>query len=426
MMKLLKISKRRAAVLILTAACILSPLASSTMQPKVFAAEKEKQAIQDSKKKIGDNKEKIDALKKEQEKVNAAISSIKDLKANTTAAIRTLDQNMSDIEKELDTINSYITQKEKDIAFTREELNKATQQQSDQYASTKLRIKFMYEKGTTSFIDLILTSKNWAELLNRAEYISQITQYDRKKLDEYAAIRQKVVDTETQLNNEQAELLSMKEEATAKQQSIQKLLNAKNQELANYNHKLKSEQEKAIGAQNKIDDLQAEIKKQEANIAAMEKEIERQEAEARKKAEAEGKTYKTRTLSGGLIWPCPASSRITSTFGSRESPTEGASSYHKGIDIGAATGSKVIAAASGEVVIATYSASAGNYVMISHGSGVYTVYMHMSSIAVSEGQEVSQGQTIGAVGSTGYSTGSHLHFGVRKNGSYVDPMSYVG
>lgn len=426
MMKLLKISKRRAAVLILTAACILSPLASSTMQPKVFAAEKEKQAIQDSKKKIGDNKEKIDALKKEQEKVNAAISSIKDLKANTTAAIRTLDQNMSDIEKELDTINSYITQKEKDIAFTREELNKATQQQSDQYASTKLRIKFMYEKGTTSFIDLILTSKNWAELLNRAEYISQITQYDRKKLDEYAAIRQKVVDTETQLNNEQAELLSMKEEATAKQQSIQKLLNAKNQELANYNQKLKSEQEKAIGAQNKIDDLQAEIKKQEANIAAMEKEIERQEAEARKKAEAEGKTYKTRTLSGGLIWPCPASSRITSTFGSRESPTEGASSYHKGIDIGAATGSKVIAAASGEVVIATYSASAGNYVMISHGSGVYTVYMHMSSIAVSEGQEVSQGQTIGAVGSTGYSTGSHLHFGVRKNGSYVDPMSYVG
>ncbi|HAT02194.1 MAG TPA: peptidase M23 [Oribacterium sp.] len=396
------------------------------MQPKVFAAEKEKQAIQDSKKKIGDNKEKIDALKKEQEKVNAAISSIKDLKANTTAAIRTLDQNMSDIEKELDTINRYITQKEKDIAFTREELNKATQQQSDQYASTKLRIKFMYEKGTTSFIDLILTSKNWAELLNRAEYISQITQYDRKKLDEYAAIRQKVVDTETQLNNEQAELLSMKEEATAKQQSIQKLLNAKNQELANYNQKLKSEQEKAIGAQNKIDDLQAEIKKQEANIAAMEKEIERQEAEARKKAEAEGKTYKTRTLSGGLIWPCPASSRITSTFGSRESPTEGASSYHKGIDIGAATGSKVIAAASGEVVIATYSASAGNYVMISHGSGVYTVYMHMSSIAVSEGQEVSQGQTIGAVGSTGYSTGSHLHFGVRKNGSYVDPMSYVG
>ena len=426
MMKLLKISKRRAAVLILTAACTLSPLASSTMQPKVFAAEKEKQAIQDSKKKIGDNKEKIDALKKEQEKVNAAISSIKDLKANTTAAIRTLDQNMSDIEKELDTINSYITQKEKDIAFTREELNKATQQQSDQYASTKLRIKFMYEKGTTSFIDLILTSKNWAELLNRAEYISQITQYDRKKLDEYAAIRQKVVDTETQLNNEQAELLSMKEEATAKQQSIQKLLNAKNQELANYNQKLKSEQEKAIGAQNKIDDLQAEIQKQEANIAAMEKEIERQEAEARKKAEAEGKTYKTRTLSGGLVWPCPASSRITSTFGSRESPTEGASSYHKGIDIGAATGSKVIAAASGEVVIATYSASAGNYVMISHGSGVYTVYMHMSSIAVSEGQEVSQGQTIGAVGSTGYSTGSHLHFGVRKNGSYVDPMSYVG
>ena len=84
-----------------------------------------------------------------------------------------------------------------------------------------------------------------------------------------------------------------------------------------------------------------------------------------------------------------------------------------------------MAAAGGEVVIATYSASAGNYVMINHGSGVYTVYMHMASLGVSEGQEVKQGESIGSVGSTGYSTGPHLHFGIRENGSYVDPQSYM-
>ena len=126
-----------------------------------------------------------------------------------------------------------------------------------------------------------------------------------------------------------------------------------------------------------------------------------------------------------FTWPCPASSRITSSFGDRESPTEGASSNHKGVDIGASTGSAVLAAADGTVVIATYSASAGNYVMINHGGGVYTVYMHMSSIAVSVGQEVSRGETVGAVGSTGYSTGPHLHFGLRINGTYVNPLSYV-
>ena len=97
----------------------------------------------------------------------------------------------------------------------------------------------------------------------------------------------------------------------------------------------------------------------------------------------------------------------------------------KGIDIAASSGSKVVAAAGGEVVIATYSASAGNYVMINHGSGVYTVYMHMANLGVSEGQEVKQGESIGSVGSTGYSTGPHLHFGIRENGSYVDPQSYM-
>ena len=130
-------------------------------------------------------------------------------------------------------------------------------------------------------------------------------------------------------------------------------------------------------------------------------------------------------MSGGFTWPVPSGGRISSTFGSREAPTEGASTYHKGIDIAASSGSKVVAAAGGEVVIATYSASAGNYVMINHGSGVYTVYMHMANLGVSEGQEVKQGESIGSVGSTGYSTGPHLHFGIRENGSYVDPQNFM-
>ena len=135
-----------------------------------------------------------------------------------------------------------------------------------------------------------------------------------------------------------------------------------------------------------------------------------------------------KSSSGGntkFIWPCPASSKINSKFGKRTAPTKGASTYHQGIDIGASTGTGIVAAASGTVVASTYSYSAGNYIMISHGNGVYTVYMHCSQLLASDGQSVKQGQTIAKVGSSGYSTGPHLHFGVRVNGSYVNPLKYV-
>ena len=117
--------------------------------------------------------------------------------------------------------------------------------------------------------------------------------------------------------------------------------------------------------------------------------------------------------------------RISSRFGKRKAPTAGASTYHKGVDIAAAQGTPIYAAKSGTVTISTYSSSAGNYVMINHGNGLYTAYMHASKLYVKVGDKVSQGQTIAAVGSTGYSTGPHLHFSVIINGNYVDPLKYL-
>lgn len=131
------------------------------------------------------------------------------------------------------------------------------------------------------------------------------------------------------------------------------------------------------------------------------------------------------SVSVSFRWPLGVAGKITSNFGNRESPTAGASTYHKGIDISAPAGTTIYAAAAGKVVTAQYSSSAGNYIMIYHGNSTYTVYMHCSSLSVSVGQSVEQGQAIGAVGSTGYSTGAHLHFGISINGSYVNPLSYV-
>ena len=258
-----------------------------------------------------------------------------------------------------------------------------------------------------------------SELLNRAEYIQKISEYDRKMLDEYVAVKESIARDKAQLETEKTELVALQEKTEAKQASVEALVNEKTAELQKVNSQ--------IGAKTaEAEAYEKDIKAQEDQIKKIEAELKRQEEEAKKKAEAAGKTYNTVSLGNiSFIWPCPASSRITSSFGDRESPTAGASTNHKGIDIGAPTGSNIVAAAGGTVTISTYSYSAGNYVMINHGGGVSTVYMHCSKLLVSVGDTVKKGDVIAKVGSTGYSTGPHLHFGIRQNGTYVNPSNYV-
>ena len=368
---------------------------------------------------LSDAKSKKTALEAEKKKTEQELKNLEGLKSDTTAYVKKLDSSLESIGNELSKLGDDIDAKEKQIDTTKQELSEAKETEKSQYESMKLRIKYMYEKGDSTYVDLLMESGSLSELLSKAEYITKISSYDRQKLDEYAATKEKIAEKEKSLESEHAELLMLQDETEAKQASVEKLLAAKQTELQNYETKIAS-------AEGQISEYAKSI----------EAEIKRKEEEARKKAEEEKKkaaaankaaqTYKTVSLGDiSFTWPCPASGRITSGFGGRKSPTKGASSNHQGIDISAPTGTSIVAAAAGEVVIATYSSSAGNYVMISHGGGVYSVYMHASSLLVSQGQSVKKGQTIAKVGSTGYSTGSHLHFGVRVNGSYVNPTKYV-
>ena len=378
---------------------------------------------------LSDAKSKKTALEAEKKKTEQELKNLEGLKSDTTAYVKKLDSSLESIGNELSKLNDDIDAKEKQINTTKQELSEAKETEKSQYESMKLRIKYMYEKGDSTYVDLLMEAGSLSELLSKAEYITKISSYDRQKLDEYAATKEKIAEKEKALEGEHAELLTLQDETEAKQASVEKLLAAKQTELQNYETKIAS-------AEGQISEYAKAIEAQENQIKSIEAEIKRKEEEARKKAEEEKKkaaaaneaaqTYKTVSLGDiSFTWPCPASGRITSGFGSRKSPTKGASSNHQGIDISAPTGTSIVAAAAGEVVIATYSSSAGNYVMISHGGGVYTVYMHASSLLVSQGQSVKKGQTIAKVGSTGYSTGSHLHFGVRVNGSYVNPTKYV-
>lgn len=368
---------------------------------------------------LEDAKGKKTALEEEKKKTEQTLKGLESLKSDTTAYVKKLDDSLETISGELSKLSDQITGKEAQIETTKTELSAAKETEKAQYESMKLRIKYMYEKGDSSYVDILMESGSLSEILNKAEYIGKISAYDRRMLDEYVATKERIAAKETELEAEHTELLSLQEETKARQASVEQLLAAKQTELKNYEAKI-------AAAEGEISEYAKAIEAQENEIKAIEAEIRRKEEEARRKAQEAGKTYKTVSLGDiTFTWPCPSSSRITSNFGGRSSPTEGASTNHKGIDIGASTGSAIVAAASGEVVVSTYSASAGNYVMVNHGGGVYTVYMHASSRLVSAGDKVKKGQTIAKVGSTGYSTGPHLHFGIRVNGTYVNPRQYV-
>lgn len=391
-------------------ACLLAALAIATASfSPVYATKQEVEAA----------KQKAGSLEEEKKKVEDALKSLESLKSDAAAYVKQLDGELERVNGELEDLGSRIGAKEADIAATQQQLDAARAVEEQQYADMKLRIKYMYERGETSFIDMLLQSESMVQLMNRAEYIRKISEYDREKMDEYVETKDSIAAHEAALVAEHAELLGLQEQTQAKQQSVETLLANKSKELKNFENQIDA-------AQGQISEYERDIKAQESRIQQLEAEIKRKEEEARKAAEAAGQSYKTVSLGNiNFIWPCPSSSRITSGFGGRSSPTEGASSNHQGIDIGASSGSDIIAAASGTVVVSTYSYSAGNYVMLSHGGGVYTVYMHCSKLLVSEGQTVSQGQSIAKVGSTGYSTGPHLHFGIRTGGRYVDPRNYV-
>lgn len=349
-------------------------------------------------------------LEKALKEAQSTIEDLRDSKGDIESKVTELNQQLIDISARITDLENQLTAKSEDIQETKDELAGAKEREAQQYADMKVRIQFMYENGQTSYLEALLSSRNISEFLNSADYIAQIQSYDRQKLTEYQDTVESIVNLEAQLEQEYTDLEALKSTVESNKATVAAMMRQKESELADISGDIED-------AQNDADYYAAEIQAQEELIAA----IKRAEAE-KAAAGVEEHPY----TGGAFRWPCPSSTRVTSNYGTRVSPMSGASSNHKGIDIGASAGADIIAAADGTVTAASYSSAAGNYVMIDHGGGLYTVYMHASSLLVSPGQTVSAGDVIAKVGSTGISTGSHLHFGVSLNGSYVSPWSYLG
>lgn len=366
---------------------------------------------------IEEMEEQIEAAKQTQEQIQSSISDLETmvaeleaLESDLTAYITQLDAQLTSIQENIDSLNAQIEETEATIAETQEELEEAQRVQADQYANMKERLRFIYEKGDAYLVEVMLRSSSYGEMLNKAYYIEQLSAYDQDLLERYT---------------QQAELIEKTKEALeAEKATLDEQMAAVEEEEANVEALLEQKQEQLAATSAEITESAATIEEYESQLSAQTSTIEALEAAVEAQKAAQGSTGTV--YSGGVFtWPCPSYTYISSDYGYRVHPIYGTTTFHSGIDMAASSGAAILAAASGTVAAASYESSMGNYIMIDHGGGLYTVYMHCSALYVSAGQSVSAGETIAAVGSTGNSTGPHLHFSVRLNGSYVSPWSYL-
>lgn len=393
-------------VLLLMTPCSIAADTKESLDEKIQSESKELNEAQGEKDKLQENLEAAQALKE----------SLQEAKDELAGHVVQLDNEMSQVATKLYEIERLLAQKEAEHRETEIKLEDAREDVERQYEDMKIRIQFMYEHGSMSFVEILLSSTSFSELLNKADYIEQVSAYDRKMLEYFEETKMKVAELEKELKAQQDVLATVKEDVQKQQEAMQGLIDEKQSEIDEYEsdiankEKAIKEYEEMIAAQNDI------ISALEASVAA---------AKA-KRAQMDVSGNSTDSYSGGAFcWPAPSYTRISDDYGWRMHPTLGVQQFHNGVDMAAPSGSPILAAADGEVIAATYNNTMGNYVMIDHGGGLFTIYMHASSLYVSSGQTVTKGEQIAAVGSTGRSTGPHLHFGVRLSGSYVSPWNYL-
>lgn len=368
---------------------------------------------------IKEKEQEIESARELKKELQSNLTDVKKIKEELEAAKNDLAEYVAQLDGQLATIQSKIAdlkgkieEKEDEIVQTQGELESAIEDQNNQYEAMKKRIKFMYEKGDNLYMELIFSSTSFSDMLNKADYIEMLSAYDRKMLDQYVATRELIELYKQQLEEEMAYLEEAKTGVESEEASLNSLIDEKKDRIEQVGNDIDAK-EAAIA------EYEADIKEQNETIAILEKVVAEEKARL---AEESRLKY-----DGGMFkWPAPSYTAISSEYGNRMHPTLGVERFHNGLDMAAPGGSPILAAYDGNVVAADYSSSMGNYIMIDHGDGLYTIYMHASALYVSKGNFVVKGQNIAAVGSTGRSTGNHLHFSVRLNGNYVNPWNYLG
>lgn len=356
---------------------------------------------------LGDETDdKLNSLNQQQQNLQQQINSTKTDLKNTTIEknqqLRQLNQINSNIESAQNTIDSLassISQTEDDIAYTEMEIANKQRDYDGRMAIFCNRLKELYQYGEPNYVDVLFQSSDFSDFLTRFEYLSYVADNDKKLLAEVVELRDSLEAQKISLETQKSSLEAQKKEHEAKVTELE-LASREKETLVN---QIKTEESNLYAM---LDAMEEESDRIAANIAAL---------------QSGGGTAPS-----ALLWPAPASKYITSHYGPRIHPITKKQSIHTGIDIGAGYGTNILAAASGTVIVSTYNSSYGNYVVVDHGGGMSTLYAHMSKRLVGVGDNVAAGEVIGLVGSTGMSTGAHLHFEVRINGKHTQPNPYLG
>ena len=335
------------------------------------------------------------------------LKSIAGDKAQALEQKRLLDRQISAKVQEIQSTESIIAQYDALIADEQAKLEDTQAKEEIQYELFCKRVRAMEEAGTVSYWSILFDSADFADLLDRATFVSEIMEADNKIMDDLAALRKSIEAQKAELETSRADQQTPRDALVAQK----KELDAKEADAAALVQKIQSQESEY---QSSRDALKREEEEVEAQIIKKQKEIQA-------KIAAGQISFDPGT---GWQWPVPGRYKITSTFGPRIHPITGLPGNHTGTDVAAPKGTAILAARGGVVTISTYNNSYGNYVVVQHDNGIATLYAHMSSRAVSEGQIVTQGQTLGYVGSTGSSTGNHLHLEFRVNGKRQDALNY--
>ena len=360
-------------------------------------------------------------LKKERKELQAKLNALSKDKSQALNRKQVLDKQVANTTAQIQNAEKQISNYTTLIDQTQRELEEAQAEEERQYELFCLRVRSMEERGDISAWSVLFKASSFADMLSRLDAISEIMAADQKVIDDLQTLQTQIEEKKSQLEEGKKESERLKADLVTKKKEL-------DTQRAEANKVIQELQANASETEAAIDGLEEEEESIQKEIQRLSKELAEKEAAANQNhgGGSSGGGSSTPAAKGGYIWPVN-SRRITSPYGPRPRPGGFGSRYHKGVDIGGVGyTTPVHAAKAGTVIVSKLSRSYGNYVVVSHGSGNTTLYAHMSSRSVKVGQRVNQGDVLGITGSTGNSTGPHLHFEITENGNRVNPMNYLG
>lgn len=384
-------------LLLLAAALLVAVL---VVKPYDGQAQTELEKIEADLKKLKQN---MDRAAHNQRYADKTVQELTGKQQATKEDIEKLLARIEVVQKRLDNTMTKIGAAEEKLVQTAQELEDAIKQRDNRDELMANRVRMAYTAGPVSFLDVLLSATDFSDFLNRFDAVEAIASQDRNILDEKKKYADEVAQLKAQSEQELAEIKELYKEVEAHKQSLEQ-----------------EEKDKEV----LISQLAHEIEEMEE----ISEESERQLTELAKQAsalEAKKNRIKTYYTGGQLGVPLKSEYRLSSPFGYRIHPITGKKKLHAGMDMAAPKGTPIYAAETGVVIVAQSWSGYGNTVIIDHGGGLWTLYGHMSEILAKKGETVKKGSKIGLVGSTGQSTGNHLHFEVRKNSEPVDPVPYL-